>query len=156
VLVCNHVSFVDALVIMAASPRPIRFVMDHRIFRTPCWLRLPPLRRHSHRLGQGRPGDDGSAFAEVSAALAAGDLVGIFPEGKITDGELQPFRPGITRILPPTRCRSCRWRCPGCGAASSRARTAGDATFVYHGLLVVMPNTVQSIDLMGNFEIIAT
>ena len=35
VLVCNHVSFVDPLVILAASPRPIRFVMDHRIFRTP-------------------------------------------------------------------------------------------------------------------------
>ena len=35
VLVCNHVSFVDAVVIMAASPRPIRFVMDHHIYRTP-------------------------------------------------------------------------------------------------------------------------
>ncbi|RYF82074.1 MAG: S49 family peptidase, partial [Comamonadaceae bacterium] len=35
VLVCNHVSYVDALVIGAASPRPIRFVMDHRIFNTP-------------------------------------------------------------------------------------------------------------------------
>ena len=35
VLVCNHVSFVDAMLIMAASPRPIRFVMDHRIFKTP-------------------------------------------------------------------------------------------------------------------------
>jgi 1-acyl-sn-glycerol-3-phosphate acyltransferase len=33
--VCNHVSYVDAIVIMAASPRPIRFVMDHRIFKTP-------------------------------------------------------------------------------------------------------------------------
>ena len=35
VLVCNHVSYVDAIVIMAESPRPIRFVMDHHIFRTP-------------------------------------------------------------------------------------------------------------------------
>ena len=35
VLVCNHVSYVDAIVIGAASPRPIRFVMDHRIFNTP-------------------------------------------------------------------------------------------------------------------------
>lgn len=40
VLVCNHVSFVDAIVIMSESPRPIRFVMDHRIFRSPLvgWL----------------------------------------------------------------------------------------------------------------------
>ena len=34
-LVCNHVSFVDAVLLMAASPRPIRFIMDHRIFATP-------------------------------------------------------------------------------------------------------------------------
>jgi hypothetical protein len=37
VLVCNHVSFVDAVLLMAASPRPIYFVMDHRIFRCRCW-----------------------------------------------------------------------------------------------------------------------
>lgn len=44
-----------------------------------------------------------AAFAEASRALAAGDLVGIFPEGNITaDGELQPFRPGISRILAST------------------------------------------------------
>jgi 1-acyl-sn-glycerol-3-phosphate acyltransferase len=35
VLVCNHVSFIDAMLLMAASPRPIRFIMDHRIFATP-------------------------------------------------------------------------------------------------------------------------
>ena len=41
-----------------------------------------------------------AAFAEVARALANGDLVGIFPEGGLTrDGELQPFRPGISRIL---------------------------------------------------------
>jgi 1-acyl-sn-glycerol-3-phosphate acyltransferase len=38
--------------------------------------------------------------AAGAAALAAGELVGIFPEGRITaDGEMNPFRPGITRIL---------------------------------------------------------
>ena len=35
ILVCNHVSSVDAILLMAASPRPIRFIMDHRIFATP-------------------------------------------------------------------------------------------------------------------------
>ena len=40
------------------------------------------------------------AFDEVSAALREGELVGIFPEGQITDnGEICPFRPGVTRIL---------------------------------------------------------
>ncbi len=40
------------------------------------------------------------AFDEVANALAAGDLVCIFPEGKLTsDGEIDAFRPGVTRIL---------------------------------------------------------
>jgi 1-acyl-sn-glycerol-3-phosphate acyltransferase len=43
------------------------------------------------------------AFAAVADALRQGQLVGIFPEGRITDsGEIQPFRPGIQRILEAT------------------------------------------------------
>ncbi len=101
VLVANHVSFADAVVIMGASPRPIRFVMDHRIFRTPL---LGFIFRHTGAIPIAPAKEDPEmmerAFAEVSAALGNGDLVGIFPEGAITrDGELQMFRPGITRIL---------------------------------------------------------
>ena len=101
VLVCNHVSFVDPLVIMAASPRPIRFVMDHRIFKT-------PVISFVFRTGKAIPIASAKqdpammerAFAEVSRALKAGDIVVIFPEGRITDtGDLYPFRPGVTRIL---------------------------------------------------------
>jgi 1-acyl-sn-glycerol-3-phosphate acyltransferase len=103
-LVCNHVSFVDAIVIMAACRRPIRFVMDHRIFKT-------PVLRFIFRTGGAIPiasrREDPEmmerAFAEVAAALRAGQLVGIFPEGRLTDsGEIQPFRPGIQRILAET------------------------------------------------------
>ncbi len=101
VLVANHVSFADAVVIMGASPRPVRFVMDHRIFRTPL---LGFVFRHCGAIPIAPAKEDPAmmeaAFAEVARALANGDLVGIFPEGNITrDGELQPFRPGITRIL---------------------------------------------------------
>lgn len=101
VLVANHVSFADAVVIMGASPRPIRFVMDHRIFRTPL---LGFVFRHCGAIPIASAKEDPAllekAFAEVSTALAAGELVGIFPEGGITpDGTLQPFRPGIVRIL---------------------------------------------------------
>ncbi len=101
VVVCNHVSFVDALVIMAACGRPIRFVMDHNIFR---WPLLNFVFRTSKAIPIASAKEDPAmmekAFAEVSRALAAGDLVGIFPEGKITgNGEINPFRPGITRIL---------------------------------------------------------
>jgi 1-acyl-sn-glycerol-3-phosphate acyltransferase len=100
-IVCNHVSFVDALIIMAACRRPIRFVMDHHIFR---WPILSFVFRSTRAIPIAPAKEDPAlmekAFNEVSAALAAGGLVGIFPEGRITgDGELSPFRPGIARIL---------------------------------------------------------
>ena len=101
VLVSNHVSFADSLVIMGASPRPVRFVMDYRIFRLPL---LSYIFRHSGAIPIASAKDDPAlmekAFAEVSAALNNGELVAIFPEGGLTpDGELQTFRPGISRIL---------------------------------------------------------
>ena len=100
-LVCNHVSFVDSLIIMSASPRPVRFVMDHRIFRLPL---LSYIFRHGRAIPIAAAKDDPllmeSAFADISTALKDGELVAIFPEGGLTpDGELQAFRPGITRIL---------------------------------------------------------
>ena len=101
IIACNHVSFVDAVLLMAASPRPIRFVMDQRIFRIPVlgWL---------FKLGKAIPvasqKDDpvayAAAFEAADKVLADGDLLGIFPEGAITsDGRLQPFRGGIMKIL---------------------------------------------------------
>lgn len=101
VLVCNHVSFVDAVLLMAASPRPIYFVMDHRIFRVPVlgWL---------FRLAKAIPiasqKDDPAvyetAFERAAQVLREGDLLAIFPEGAITrDGQLQPFKGGIMKIL---------------------------------------------------------
>jgi 1-acyl-sn-glycerol-3-phosphate acyltransferase len=104
VVVCNHVSFVDAVVIMGVCRRPVRFVMDHRIFKI-------PVLNFVFRTGRcvpiaGRKEDPAlmeQAFVDVREGLAAGDLIGIFPEGRITDtGELHPFRPGITRILQET------------------------------------------------------
>ncbi len=100
-VVCNHVSFVDPVILMAVSPRPIRFVMDHRIFRTPI---ISFIFRHSRAIPIAPAKEDPAmmeqAFAEVAKALDAGELVGIFPEGRITDnGELYPFRPGVSRIL---------------------------------------------------------
>ncbi|MBI3523481.1 MAG: MFS transporter [Betaproteobacteria bacterium] len=100
-IACNHVSFVDALVIAAACPRPIRFIMDHRIFKIPILnfvfregraIPIAPAKEDPKMLE--------SAYAEVARALAAGDLVGIFPEGGITlTGEIMPFKSGVSRIL---------------------------------------------------------
>lgn len=103
-IVANHVSLVDALVIAAAVRRPVRFVMDHRVFRL-------PVLNFVFRTGKAIPIASAKedpemmerAFAEVARALRAGDLVCIFPEGRITDtGEIYPFRPGVKRILEET------------------------------------------------------
>ncbi|MBN3807232.1 MFS transporter [Paraburkholderia sp. Ac-20336] len=101
VLVCNHVSFVDAIVIMAESPRPIRFVMDHQIFKSPFvgWLfrdakaiPIAPAHEDAALLAQ--------AYDRCAQALAEGELVCIFPEGKLTrTGEMNPFRHGVTEIV---------------------------------------------------------
>jgi len=101
VLVCNHVSYVDAIVILAASPRPIRFVMDHRIFKT-------PLLGFIFRTGKAIPIAPAhenpwlmeKAFVDVAQALHEGELVCIFPEGKLTrTGEMNEFRGGIAKIV---------------------------------------------------------
>jgi 1-acyl-sn-glycerol-3-phosphate acyltransferase len=97
VLVCNHVSFVDAVLLMAASPRPIYFIMDHRIFKVPVlgWLfRLARAIPIAPRM------EDPAAYAAAAKVLQDGDLLAIFPEGGITrDGTLQEFKGGIMKIL---------------------------------------------------------
>ncbi len=101
ILVCNHVSFVDAVLLMAASPRPIRFIMDHKIFRIPV---LGAMFKLAKAIPIAPQKVDAAiydnAFAEARRVLGAGDLLCIFPEGGITqDGTLQPFKGGIMKIL---------------------------------------------------------
>ncbi|GAB3729894.1 MFS transporter [Luteimonas pelagia] len=100
-LVCNHVSYMDALILAGAIPRPVRFVMYYRIFNIPglSWLfrtaRAIPIAgaREDPVLMQ-------RAFDEIHAALANGELVGIFPEGGLTkDGGIAPFKSGVEKIL---------------------------------------------------------
>jgi 1-acyl-sn-glycerol-3-phosphate acyltransferase len=101
VLVCNHVSFVDAVLLMGASPRPIYFVMDHRIFKVPVlgWLfRLAKAIPIASRKED--PAAYEAAFEAAAKVLREGDLLAIFPEGAIThDGQLQEFKGGIMKIL---------------------------------------------------------
>jgi len=101
VLIANHVSFVDALIIAGCVRRPIRFVMYHGIFRIPILnfvfrtAKAIPIagRRENAELYE-------AAFVSMRKALDDGDLLCLFPEGGITyDGEMQEFKPGILKIL---------------------------------------------------------
>lgn len=100
-VVCNHVSFVDALILAASFRRPIRFVMDSSIyalpglnylFRAARTIPIAPKHRDEAMMN--------AAFDAIADGLAAGDVICIFPEGKITkDGAINTFRTGVERIL---------------------------------------------------------
>jgi 1-acyl-sn-glycerol-3-phosphate acyltransferase len=101
VVVCNHVSFMDPLILMACVRRPMRFVMYYKIFNIPV---LNFVFRTAKAIPIAGRNEDAAlmetAFEEIDAALAAGEVVCIFPEGGLTgDGAIQAFRPGINRIL---------------------------------------------------------
>lgn len=100
-LVCNHITYMDALVIAGAVRRPIRFVMDHHIFRTPL---LGGIFRMARAIPIGSkntvPDIYNSAFERIDENLSAGHVVCIFPEGRLTtDGEVAAFRSGVDIIL---------------------------------------------------------
>jgi hypothetical protein len=103
-LTCNHVSFVDPIVISAACRRPIRFIMDASIFRTPLLSRVfRGMKAIPVAPQKTDPETYERAFEVVRKELAAGELVCIFPEGRLSpDGELAPFRAGMMRILEET------------------------------------------------------
>jgi 1-acyl-sn-glycerol-3-phosphate acyltransferase len=101
VLVCNHVSYVDAIVIGAAAPRPIRFVMDHRIFKLPL---LGWIFRTARAIPIAPAKDDPwlmeKAYIDIAQALHEGELVCIFPEGQLTrTGDINDFKGGIAKIV---------------------------------------------------------
>jgi 1-acyl-sn-glycerol-3-phosphate acyltransferase len=104
ILICNHVSYVDAVVIAGSVRRPVRFVMDHRIFRIPVLSFIfRTMRAIPIASAKEDPAMKERAFAEAAHALSDGEIVGIFPEGKLTEtGEMNPFRPGVQQIVAKT------------------------------------------------------
>jgi hypothetical protein len=103
-LICNHVGFADALVISAGCPRPVRFIMESSIFRIPV---LSLIFRGMKAIPVAPAKEDAEvyerAFQIVASELRDGQLVCIFPEGRLTsDGEIGEFRAGMMRILKET------------------------------------------------------
>ena len=100
-VVCNHESFIDALVLSAAIRRPMRFVMANDYFERRA---LQPLFRFVRAIPvaprHAAPDVTARAFDRVSEALRRGEVVCVFPEGCVTrDGGLNVFRRGVETIL---------------------------------------------------------
>ena len=101
VVVCNHVSFMDPIILSGCIRRPMRFVMYYKIFEIPL-LKFFFRNMKAIPIAGAREDKDvmNAAFDAVDDELAAGNLVCIFPEGAITrDGNIQRFRPGIEKII---------------------------------------------------------
>ena len=101
VIVCNHVSYVDAMLLAGAVRRPIRFVMAKGIYELPV-LSFVFRTGRTIPIASKRKDPDGheTAFEEIRKALESHHLLCIFPEGHLThDGEIDVFRPGIERIV---------------------------------------------------------
>ena len=101
VIVCNHVSYIDPVILAGVVRRQIRFVMWYKIFQMPL---LNFIFRTMKAIPIAGASEDidvmNEAFELVDAELAAGNIVCIFPEGGITrDGEIARFRPGIEKII---------------------------------------------------------
>ena len=101
ILVCNHVSYIDWLLIAAAVKRPVHFVMYYKFARIPI---LRYLMKHAGVIPiAGQKEDEkifARAFEKIAESLNAGELVCIFPEGALThDGRLQEFKKGVEHIL---------------------------------------------------------
>ena len=100
-LISNHVSFIDWFIITAACQRPVRFVMDHTIFKVP-FLNLIFKYTRSIPIAPAKedPECKENAFKNIQHALSLNEVVCIFPEGQIThDGKLVYFKKGIERII---------------------------------------------------------
>ena len=117
VVVCNHVSYVDAVVIAACVRRPIRFVMDHRIFRVPVLSFIfRTMRTIPIAPAKEDPAMKDRAFAEAAARSGAGD------RRHLSRGQAHRHR----RIQPlPARRAADRRGDAGAGDADGAARTVG-------------------------------
>lgn len=101
VLICNHVSFVDWMIITTACRRPIRFVMHHSFFQLPL---VGSIFRNAKVIAIASSLESpellDSAFRNIASELGKGELVCYFPEGRLTrTGRTIKFRPGIERII---------------------------------------------------------
>jgi len=101
VIVSNHVTYIDPLLIGARIRRPIRFVMHKHIFQIPVMASVFRLNK-AIPIVSGKTDPEGlqAALDAVASELESGQLVVIFPEGHLTnDGDIDTFRSGVEQIV---------------------------------------------------------
>ena len=99
-LVSNHVSFIDGLLLVASVDRPIRFIVDRQYYEHPLLNWFARIMKAIPISSVGTPREILSALREAGRQLDDGELLCIFPEGHITrTGNLLPFRQGFERIV---------------------------------------------------------
>lgn len=101
VIVVNHTSWLDWMIVASISGRPVRFVIDRAHLRSGLVRRLL---RDAKAIPIASASEDAdvlaAAFDQIAAELADGELVCLFPEGERTaDGQLGPFRRGVEAIV---------------------------------------------------------
>jgi len=98
VVICNHVSWIDGILILWMLPRNVRFLVDGGNFGRPIMQFLGSA--FDTILMKANPKSIGRALKTAREAIAAGDVIGLFPEGTISrTGQIQAFRPGVTRLV---------------------------------------------------------
>ena len=98
---CNHVSFVDWLIIAAGIKRPVRFVIYYKFMKIPV-IRFLFKDAKVIAISSKKECEEtyNQAMESISKALEENELICLFPEGEITkNGELSSFKPGIEKIL---------------------------------------------------------
>ena len=99
-LVCNHMSFVDVALLVAATDRPIRFLMYQGIYDHPIVKPFAKMVKAIPISSELHPREMLHSLQDASDALRNDEIVCIFAEGQITrTGQLLPFRRGLERIM---------------------------------------------------------
>ena len=98
--VCNHLSFADALLLIASTDRPIRFLMFKGMYEKRGFKPFAKILRAIPVSSEQRPRELIHALQAASDAIRNGEVVCIFAEGQITRiGQLLPFQRGFERIM---------------------------------------------------------
>jgi 1-acyl-sn-glycerol-3-phosphate acyltransferase len=101
-LCCNHVSYVDASLILSITKRPVRFLMYRKIYEIPVIHQVARAAGAIPVMAGESKDKVAESLSAATDAIRSGELVCLFPEGGITrDGELKPFRKGLERIMAP-------------------------------------------------------